>query len=131
LETLRKYLSLILVAVYAIAMLSQVVTIGYFYSNQDEIIENYCINKDKPELHCEGQCHLTKQLVVFQGDDLEQNKSFPKAKSFLIFLLAYSNSTQRIISNFDSIQQKESINSKDNYHFNFLSKIFQPPQHYC
>lgn len=22
----------------------------------------FCVNKDKPELHCDGKCHLSKQL---------------------------------------------------------------------
>ena len=31
--------------------------------NQEYITETYCINKDKPELGCNGKCHLAKQLT--------------------------------------------------------------------
>ena len=34
----------------------------YFEFNLDAIIETYCVNKDKPQLKCNGQCHLAKQL---------------------------------------------------------------------
>lgn len=30
--------------------------------NKTEIAETKCENKDKPELHCDGQCYLSKQL---------------------------------------------------------------------
>ena len=33
-----------------------------FKVNQSTIIQNFCINRDKPELGCNGKCHLKKQL---------------------------------------------------------------------
>ncbi|WP_143087601.1 hypothetical protein [Chitinophaga sp. YR627] len=33
-----------------------------FYLNQEYIAQNLCVNKDKPQLHCNGRCHLKKQL---------------------------------------------------------------------
>lgn len=38
-----------------------VVMIG-FYVNQEYIAKKLCVNRDKPQLHCNGKCHLTKQL---------------------------------------------------------------------
>jgi len=35
---------------------------GYFL-NKDFIIENFCINKNKPELECDGKCYLNKQIA--------------------------------------------------------------------
>lgn len=34
-----------------------------FKLNQHEIERLYCVNKAKPQLHCNGKCHLKKQLV--------------------------------------------------------------------
>ncbi|WP_179348689.1 hypothetical protein [Winogradskyella pacifica] len=34
----------------------------HFKLNQKAIIEQFCINKSKPELQCNGTCHLTKEL---------------------------------------------------------------------
>lgn len=34
----------------------------YYQLNIDYIIETYCINKEKPELQCNGKCFLSKQL---------------------------------------------------------------------
>lgn len=33
------------------------------------IIENYCVNKEKPEMRCNGKCHLTTML------DAEENQN--------------------------------------------------------
>lgn len=30
--------------------------------NKDYIASVLCVNRDKPEMHCEGQCYLRKQL---------------------------------------------------------------------
>jgi hypothetical protein len=36
--------------------------IAYFECNIDYIVEKYCVNKEKPELKCNGKCHLAKKI---------------------------------------------------------------------
>ena len=43
------------------------VTVSYFV-NQAEIIELFCINKDKPVMQCNGKCHLAVQLDEVEND---------------------------------------------------------------
>ncbi len=43
------------------------VTFSYFV-NQSEIIELFCINKEKPQLQCDGKCHLATQLSEVEKD---------------------------------------------------------------
>jgi hypothetical protein len=43
------------------------VTISYFV-NQAEIIELFCINKEKPAMKCDGKCHLATQLAEVETD---------------------------------------------------------------
>lgn len=43
------------------------VTISYFV-NQAEIIELFCINKEKPIIKCDGKCHLATQLAEVEND---------------------------------------------------------------
>ena len=35
---------------------------AWYNINKQAITEQLCVNKDKPELHCEGKCYLGKQL---------------------------------------------------------------------
>lgn len=56
-----------------------------FTINQKFIIENFCVNKDKPELKCDGKCFLAQKIQ----DAKEQQESIPAFtfnKDFGIFL---------------------------------------------
>jgi hypothetical protein len=33
-----------------------------FYINQNYIAKNLCVNRDKPQMHCNGKCHLNDSL---------------------------------------------------------------------
>ncbi len=46
------------------------VTINYLV-NQTTITELFCINKDKPQLECNGKCHLTKELIKAESENTE------------------------------------------------------------
>ncbi len=46
----------------------------YYQLNIDYIIETYCVNKEKPELQCNGKCHLAKQLSVTKTTDYSNSK---------------------------------------------------------
>jgi len=35
---------------------------AWYNINKQAITEQLCVNKDKPELHCDGKCYLSKQL---------------------------------------------------------------------
>lgn len=35
---------------------------AHFYMDREQITALYCINKDKPELECDGKCELSKRL---------------------------------------------------------------------
>lgn len=41
---------------------SQWGTIAYFHANRNYIARVLCQNRDKPQLNCNGQCYLAKQL---------------------------------------------------------------------
>lgn len=45
----------------------------YFKLNQSEIIRKFCVNKDKPKLHCNGKCHLMKELSMGSKNDKKHN----------------------------------------------------------
>lgn len=35
--------------------------------NREVIAQYFCVNRDRPEMHCEGQCHLRQQLDAAQS----------------------------------------------------------------
>ena len=44
-----------------------------FYMNQKEIAAIECVNKSRPEMHCNGKCYLAKQLQKAE-DNLNAKK---------------------------------------------------------
>ncbi|MBC7426102.1 MAG: hypothetical protein H7321_06165 [Bacteroidia bacterium] len=49
--------------------------ITWFSVNRASIAEQYCVNKDKPELCCKGKCFLDKQLQKAENNN-NVTKSF-------------------------------------------------------
>lgn len=76
---------------YLGGMVYQVGYFTYFKINQDEIAAEFCVNKEKPEMHCNGQCHLNKELEkaqVFDKDDQSQKEQDRLPQINLEILLA-------------------------------------------
>jgi hypothetical protein len=51
-----------------------------YQANKEYIMEFLCINRDKPELGCEGKCHLSKQLKAQDEADKQTNKQNQKSE---------------------------------------------------
>lgn len=109
------------ILLYAIAMLRPVAPFVEYAINYDYISKVLCINKDKPELQCNGKCQLMQKLEKQQDDDFKSlrivQEDYPIG---FIELLEISN--QKIF------QQKEKMfSSTKNYSYLFISSVFQPP----
>lgn len=50
-----------------------------YYANLDYIAANLCENIDKPELQCNGKCHLAKELLKLEQE--EEESSTPNSKT--------------------------------------------------
>jgi len=55
-----------------------------FKINQDFFAE-ICINKDKPEMHCNGKCHLKKQIRQHEKEESKKNKQIAE-KEYQLFI---------------------------------------------
>lgn len=64
--------------------------IAYFKIEQKEIIDKYCVNKNKPAMHCNGKCHLNKQLEKVEEQRSEQKSPLTNASEiFKLELLPF------------------------------------------
>jgi len=48
---------------------SKMLIVAEFYSNRAYIVRTFCINRDRPALHCGGQCQLHKRLQHDTNDN--------------------------------------------------------------
>jgi hypothetical protein len=105
-----------------LAMLRPIQPYVEYVLNQDYIAEFLCINNDKPELQCNGKCHLVKQIE-------KQQENEPNA--LRVSLENYPIGFVNILN----IYKKACITSKKEhpffyknlYNFNIKKSVFQPP----
>lgn len=63
-----------LLAILLLQTFSKVLIIADYQANKEFIMEFLCINRDKPELECEGKCHLTKNLKEQEQAEKQQGE---------------------------------------------------------
>lgn len=100
------------------------IPITYIYYNVDTIgfIEAFCENIDKPELQCNGKCHLKK---ITQSED-KKEKTSNKIIEFNDLLLLQPKATELDFS-INIVQNKDSFHYINFYETNFLENCFHPP----
>lgn len=75
---MRRLLVLILLGAFISVNFSKLIILVHYELYKAEITQKYCVNKDKPWMHCCGKCHLKKQLA--QDNKQKQSPIFPTIK---------------------------------------------------
>jgi len=97
----------------------------HYELNKDYIAANFCENKDKPELHCYGKCHLDKQLAK-TGDLPTSNSSKESAKVLTVDFVEnlqtinFDNNPVIVNKSYKSIQDPGSLQG-------YVESVFHPP----
>ena len=65
---LRKSFAIFFLCVYSLVVLKPLFPFVDYAINKDYIAKNLCENRAKPKLHCNGKCHLMKQLKKAAAD---------------------------------------------------------------
>jgi hypothetical protein len=96
---------------------------------KDFIIKNYCVNKNRPEMHCDGKCYLAKQLEKAEQEDQKQATG-----NFISKLLSFESEFKT--NYFSNFFAKKSLRIKENPNFQYTESFsmlhtfsfFHPPQ---
>ena len=122
---MKPFLAYILFLSLIIRPLYNIGYVGYFELNIDYIIEKYCANQDKPELQCNGKCHLAMQLGAKSDSSSETSLL---GSLFEAFVPVYIEEYKSV-----SFFYYKSITSLSWYYIDFLTTVFidqldPPPQ---
>jgi hypothetical protein len=122
----KQHISIALTVAMLIGMLWQTFTVVHFYINQDEIIEAHCVNKDKPDLNCKGQCHLKQQLETTTSLEQEESKTTRSSKtSILLFVFAETHDEASCAC----IEHHKNNYPNELYETNnYIPEVFTPPK---
>lgn len=108
-------------------LLKPIIPVFQYVINYEYISEVLCINKEKPEMHCNGKCHLMQELAKASDDEkpLSSDKKFHHSEIEVLFV--------EELTSFDFIFQNNfTITAPLNFYSNLYShiscnSIFHPP----
>ncbi len=58
----KSALTILLLVVMMLQSFSKILIVLNYQANKNFIAEYLCVNKEKPQLHCQGHCYLKKEL---------------------------------------------------------------------
>ncbi len=104
-------------------MLRPIAPFVEYVINYDYIAKVLCINKDKPELSCNGKCQLMKKLEQQQQDDFNSLRiNMDEYPIGFVSVLDFSEKKRNT-----NTKRNKILSYKSNYYFTFHQEIFHPP----
>lgn len=121
---MKRIISIALLSILLSYSFNQVGIFIEYVSDIETFTELYCENKDKPEMQCNGKCHLADQLA--ENEEQKQRKEVTSPTEIILYFSP---------SNVEVSEAKDFfIERKFNFYYNpnlsdgAASLIFQPPQ---
>lgn len=119
-----RIVSYILLFCFCFQSFDKLITISYYEFNKTEITSLYCINKNKPKLHCEGKCHLIQKL-----NEEQKRENSPLHTQKGGFELQWFYSIQAQQNQFYTIFLTTILfHYQQKFTRHYKLKFFQPPQ---
>jgi hypothetical protein len=69
---MNRFISILILTGILLQTFSKVIIYVNYEINLDYIVQTFCVNKNDPSKHCDGKCHLIKQL-----QEEEKQESLP------------------------------------------------------
>lgn len=117
-------LSLLLIAIILFNSLRVSFTYVYYFADTASFIERLCENKDKPEMQCNGKCHLKK---VTQNNNTNDDKVPFKEIDFKEVILYVVQQVSFNFINF-TVKKKDISNYNNLYAYSLISTLYHPPE---
>lgn len=89
---LKKFAIYSLLIVLLVQTSGKLAVLGHYLLNKKYITEQLCINRSKPKLHCNGKCHLAKELD--KEEKRQQSPANPLKEETEMWLFAEQHDIQ-------------------------------------
>ena len=122
----KKFIALFLLIALIGSGFSQFAVYLGFQLNQDYIAKTLCVNKNRPELHCNGRCYLMSKLKLVNEKEKKQAAKDTLNRMATSFLhRVYTTSLQAPTAAFIA---KHSTHYKFTYYSQYITTVFRPPK---
>ena len=112
---------------YVGALLRPIVPVIEYNLNYDYIAKVLCINKDEPELQCNGKCQLAKEIKKTIPIDTQDEQPALPVIDFDKFPITYLKIDNQKFKIFKFSKNLNSFLNKIGKTKNYITSVFQPP----
>ncbi len=91
--------------------------------NRSYIAKNLCVNRDKPLMHCNGKCYLSKKLKTQE----KQDQQAPVSKNEKFDIIPFFVPKPFLLENIISDLKLKFFLKDESSVFSFPQAIFHPP----
>ncbi|RPD98653.1 hypothetical protein EGM88_05535 [Aureibaculum marinum] len=117
----------IFIILYTFTLIRPIVPVIEYVVDYDYIATVLCINKEKPELQCNGQCHLSKKIAKTLPIKTKDKQPVLPAVEFDKYIISNHNTNQRVFKLFNFSKKLNFFLSKIGKTKNYITAVFQPP----
>lgn len=131
-RNMHKFIAYILFLIITVQTLHQGLIYAYYVLNKNYIAQNLCENKEKPQLKCDGKCHLKTILQVVQEEPAApEQPSLPNLDQIKTPVLFFQEVKElAVTASFcytTTKEEKSRFGYSFSYHYQSTSAIFHPP----
>ena len=122
---MKIWIGFITVFLFLSSIIRPVLPVYEYLLNYDYIVNVLCINKDKPEMHCDGKCYLKNEIS--KSNNLDNSSKKALANYQFKPVPVYFETTSESMWIFIYDEMNENILFKVNSFDNVLIEINPPP----
>ena len=115
---MQRLIAIAFILIVTLPVMHKAIVITNYIVDYDYISQVLCINKEEPELQCNGKCHLNKELN--KAESSEDNDSKNNSRTNLEIGITYFLNAQEEIL----IPQLLSLKKKTFFYTNFFTTPF-------
>ena len=115
--------AILIVGIFAFMLLKPAIPYIDYLVRKSYIISNFCINRDKPEMGCDGKCHLNQKLTESSRNEDKNPAPVPLKQWKIPEFLPGIKISNDILQGFAT----KTFLYINNYSFQFATSVFHPP----
>ena len=123
---MKAFLSYLLISLVLLQTFSREVLVVDFALNRATITARFCVNKARPQLHCDGKCYFAKKLK--QQEERETKAPNPLKEQLEMLPVAFQNLVPTAPLHWADVPVGYAPYSSVGVPANAAQGVFRPPQ---
>ena len=120
---MRRALTLFVLTVFCLASWQDLTVWSLYAVSKSYIVQTFCVNTDRPELHCDGKCHMKERFAEDNTDPDQERLPEVERVELLPVQLADGAPMERILRDGGPV-----IHPRTFYRLERVTDLLDPPQ---